>query len=78
MNAISFFRTWLALGLALNLMFASRAANAFFGPLWLWLIVIPMLAYGLVTFSSSLNELKRYVLRAYWRKVGVQAVRVRR
>lgn len=78
MNAIAIFRTWLALGLALNLIFASRGDSALFGPLWLWLIVIPMLAYGLITFSSAYSELKRQLQRAYWRRMGVQAVRVRR
>ena len=78
MNAVAIFRSWLALGLALNLMFTAKAESSLFGPLWLWLIVIPLLAYGLTTFSSSLSELKRQLQRAYWRRMGVQAVRVRR
>lgn len=78
MNAATIFRSWLALGLALNLIFAAKFDTSFFGPLWLWLIAIPLLSYGLSTFTRAFSDLKRQLQRAYWRRAGVQAVRVRR
>lgn len=78
MNAISVFRWWVAVGLALNLILAGHVKSSFFGPLWLWLVVIPLLAYGMTTFTESFATLSRQLRRAYWRRAGVQAVRVRR
>ncbi len=72
------FRTWLALGLAVNLAFASNSEPTFFGPAWLWLIAIPLAAYALASFPSALQAVLQSAKRRWILRTRAQAIRVRR
>jgi hypothetical protein len=76
MQATMIFRTWLAIGLAANLVLTQFVSSTLFGPLWLWLIAIPLLAYVLMRAPNAVGELRQNMRRAWARRTRVQAIRV--
>ena len=62
MNAQRIFRNWLSLGLALNLLLGG--VQTWFGPAWLWLVLMPRAGWLPLSVSSH--------------RPSAQAVRVRR
>ena len=67
MNAQSFFRSWLGLGLVLNLLVGG--VQTLFGPGWLWLVLMPLAGW----LSCAAPQWWHFNLRRH----GPQAVRVR-
>jgi hypothetical protein len=72
------FKTWLALGLAGNLLLALMQGSLQFGPAWLWLVLIPLSAYALIGLPEALAQLRARLQRSWRHRHGAQAVRVRR
>jgi hypothetical protein len=77
MHANTLFRTWLSLGLLSNLALASANTTTAIGPLWLWLIVLPLLAYALRLLPEALELSARCIGKRWRHRNRAQAVRVR-